>query len=101
MDLLSLSEPEDYSAVSRVLTFLSPLSVRGTIRIPIEDDTIDDDGESFFVDLFIPPEDMDSVQLSPQRTVVRIIDNDGKPENVIQSLQLQHLKTNKGHCNYS
>ncbi len=56
---------------------MTPLSTRQTVRVFVEDDSVDDDDETFRLILSISPDDEDSVQLSPSSATVTIIDDDG------------------------
>lgn len=56
---------------------MTPLSTRQIIRVFIQDDSFDDNDETFELRLSISPDEEDSVQLSPAVATVTIIDDDG------------------------
>ena len=67
--------PTDYTSTSQQLTF-SATNTREDVAIPITDDNIDEAIEQFLGRLTLVTSGV-SVQLSPQQTEVRIIDDDG------------------------
>ena len=69
--------PEDYTSVTRTLTF-SPSNLREVFAVQIRDDNTDElEEEEFRAVISIEPEEEGSVQLIPERTVIVIRDNDG------------------------
>jgi len=74
-------DPTDYTSTTQLLTF-SATNTREDVTIPITDDNIDEAIEQFLGSLTLVTSGV-SVQLSPQQTEVRIIDDDGNLMSLI------------------
>ena len=77
MDGSALS-PTDYQSLNQTLTF-SPNNTRVLITVPITNDGIDEDTESFLGRLSLEPEDEENkeVHIEPDVASLLIIDDDG------------------------
>ena len=76
-NLLLFTAPGDYTHQDIQITF-GPMSQSAAVRIPIVDDTLDEDSMERFTVSLILDTDNPRVTVSPDLAEVRIIDNDGK-----------------------
>ena len=73
--ILHTAAPDDYSALQNLLTFTPGVNVSCTTVVPIIDDAVLEDNQTFSI--VLSTEDPD-VLLDPASAIVTIIDNDGE-----------------------
>ena len=89
--ILHTAAPDDYSVLQNPLTFTPGVNVSCTTVVPIIDDTVLEDNQTFNV--VLSTEDS-KVLVDPASATVTIIDNDGEIAYLLIYIETQYEEVN-------